>query len=92
MNNGKSSWLGLIGAGCFGAALVMAAGADKPAAPTGPKYAVQVWGPLLHITDNHSNTLYIYQNETKSSRLLSVVNLNETGKPELVGRKAEPEK
>lgn len=78
---------GLAGAGFFGAVLTLALGSEKPRPTTSPRYTVQVWATVMHITDNETNKLYIYENQPSGSKLLGSVDLAQTGRAELIGTK-----
>jgi hypothetical protein len=58
--------------------------------PITPRYSVQYAGILLQITDNRTNTLYIYENTGNESVLRSKVDLNDTGKRILKGVPVNP--
>ena len=82
--------IGSIAAGFFGASLVLVAGAGNPSAPVSPRYSVQYTGPVLLVTDNESNKLYVYENTGgKASELRQVLDLTQTGKAELTATKTE---
>ena len=82
--------VGIVGACFLGTSLALALGAAKPETPSMPQYNVQYAGPILLITENKTNKLYIYENTGgKASELLQVIDLTQTGKAELVAVKAK---
>lgn len=93
MDSVKRRWLGLLGAGFFGAALTLTLGADNLRPPVYPRYSVYNHGPFVHITDNTANKQYIYiNNPDQPSKLLGYIDLDQTGQPELKATKVDSKK
>lgn len=93
MTSARNRSLGLVGA-CLVVCAAFALGAnqpaaDKPGAALSPRYSVQYAGPVLLVTDNTTNKLYVYESGEKSSKLRQVLDLSQTGKPELTAQKMD---
>ncbi len=82
----------ILGGCCAATALTFALGAEKlekPAASAAPRYTVHSLGSVFHITDNESDTLYVYVDSPKALVLRSTIDLSQTGKSELVNVKPD---
>jgi len=85
-------------AGCATSfALVAAFGAGRASVkpvvspPVVPRYTIQcAAGAASFITDNQTNTLYVYENQADASVLRTIVDLNEVGKPRLTSKVVDP--
>src|SRR5690242_898019 len=78
---------GAAGGLLLGVGICVAFGSARAPAPVSPRYSVQYDGPILLITDNETNKLYVYENTGEKSILRQFVDLSQTGKPELVATK-----
>ncbi|MEX0700482.1 MAG: hypothetical protein WD069_00150 [Planctomycetales bacterium] len=84
MNSSRGTALGVVGGCLLGTCLSLALGAaSAPPVTVAPRYSVQNSGPMLLITDNGTNKLYIYENAIGASLLRNVVDLAKTGEREL---------
>jgi len=74
-----------VAGGIVSLAMIAALGAanSSPPAPAAPRYTVQVVGAVTYITDNQTNNLYTYENQSDASVLRSTLDLNDAGKPKL---------
>ncbi len=69
--------------------LCIALGADKAPVPAMPEYSVYASGPTVNIVNNRTNTLYIYVNRSEVSVLHGIIDLEDTGKPEIKAKKPD---
>jgi len=73
-------------------AMVVALGAvhGSASASAVPRYTVQVVGTATYVTDNQTNSLYTYENQSEASVLRNVLDLNDVGKPKLKAKAVNP--